>query len=122
MRLNGVLIDTYGPGEHAGYPVLCKGRYSVEGRVGYAIEEPTSLSVLSILPELVRIGVAAVKVEGRQRSPAYVAQVTRVLRQALNSAQAHPEEYSPRAEWVAELAKVAEGRTHTLGALDRQWQ
>lgn len=122
VRLGGVLIDLYKPGEAAGYPVLCKGRYMVNGNLDYAIEEPTSLSVLDILPQLVKMGVSAIKVEGRQRSPAYVAQVTRVLRQALDAAEANPESYAPRAEWVAALDRVAEGSTHTLGALDRQWQ
>jgi collagenase-like PrtC family protease len=28
-RLNGVLIDRYAPGENAGYPTLCKGRFDV---------------------------------------------------------------------------------------------
>ncbi len=122
VRLGGVLIDLYKPGEAAGYPVLCKGRYEVNGAVNYAIEEPTSLSVLDILPELVRMGISAIKVEGRQRSPAYVAQVTKVLREALDAAERSPDTYSPRSDWVAALDKVAEGSTHTLGALDRAWQ
>lgn len=122
VRLGGVLIDTYKAGEAAGYPVLCKGRYEVNGEVSYAMEEPTSLSVLDILPELVRMGVSAIKVEGRQRSPAYVAQVTRVLREALDAAERAPEQFTPRQDWVAALNKVAEGSTHTLGALDRAWQ
>ncbi len=121
-RLNGVLIDVYAPGEPAGYPTLCKGRFDVAGEIGYALEEPTSLNVLAILPELLRAGVVAVKVEGRQRSPAYVAQVTRVLRAALDACQRDPDRYVPRAEWLAALDKLAEGRQHTLGALDRAWQ
>lgn len=122
VRLNDVLIDRYGPGENAGYPVICKGRFEINGEVGYAIEEPTSLSVLDILPQLQAIGVRAIKVEGRQRSPAYVAQVTRVLRQALDAAAADPDSYVPDSSWVAQLDKVAEGSTHTLGALERHWQ
>jgi putative protease len=122
VRLNGVLIDSYHAGENAGYPVVCKGRYRVNGRLDYAIEEPTSLSILDVLPELVRMKVAALKVEGRQRSPAYVAQVTRVLRAALDNCQADPERFVVQREWAAELDKVAEGATHTLGALARRWQ
>ena len=122
VRLNGVLIDSYGAQEQAGYPVLCKGRYQVNGELGYAIEEPTSLSTLDILAELVRAGVSAVKIEGRQRSPAYTAQVTRVMRAALNAAQADPEGYRPNPEWTAQLDSMAEGCTHTLGALERHWQ
>ncbi|MGM0594177.1 MAG: ubiquinone anaerobic biosynthesis protein UbiU [Pseudomonadota bacterium] len=122
VRLGEVLIDRYGENESAGYPVICKGRFLVNGKLDYAIEEPTSLSVLDILPQLVESGISAIKVEGRQRSPAYVGQVTKVLRQALDAAEANPAAYTPRSDWVAQLDKVAEGSTHTLGALDRQWQ
>ena len=78
--------------------------------------------MLAILPELLRAGVAAIKVEGRQRSPAYVAQVTRVLRAALDACQRDPDRYTPHSEWIAQLDRLAEGRQHTLGALDRGWQ
>ncbi len=121
-RLNGVLIDRYGPGEAAGYPTLCKGRYYTEGRPYYAIEEPTSLNVLDILPELIQHGVAAIKVEGRQRSPAYVASVTRALRTALDTCAADPRRYQVREEWAAALDRLSEGQCHTLGAYHRPWQ
>lgn len=121
-RLNGVLIDVYAPGEQAGYPTLCKGRFEVAGEIGYALEEPTSLNTIEIFPELQRAGVKAIKVEGRQRSPAYVAQVTRVLRAALDACARDPDGYVPRPEWIAQLDRLAEGHQHTLGAYDRTWQ
>jgi len=121
-RLNGVLIDRFEPGAAAGYPTLCKGRYRIEGRVEHAIEEPTSLNCLPILGELVRAGVAGVKIEGRQRSPAYVARVTRVMREALDAARADPDGFRPRPEWIAALDHCSEGRSHTLGAYQRPWQ
>jgi len=122
VRLNGVLIDRYDQVESAGYPVLCKGRFNVKGKLDYAIEEPTSLSVLDILPQLIKMGVAAIKVEGRQRSPAYVEQVTKVLRAALDAAESSPDSYVAKPDWVAQLGRVSEGTTHTLGALEREWQ
>jgi putative protease len=122
-RLNGVLIDRYAPGENAGYPTLCKGRFDVGTESNYyAIEEPTSLNTLSILAQLAAMGVRAIKVEGRQRSPAYVAQVTRVLRQALDACHANPDSYQPQSAWMADLDKVAEGQQHTLGAYHRPWK
>ena len=121
-RLNNVLIDQYGAGEHAGYPTLCKGRFDVEGKTGYAIEEPTSLNTLEFLPELQSIGVDAIKVEGRQRSPAYVAQVTAVLRAAIDACKKDPENFSTQKHWHDELTKVSEGAQTTLGAYDRPWQ
>ncbi len=121
-RLNGVLIDRYAPGERTAYPTLCKGRFEVEGETYYAIEEPSSLNTIEMLPEFLRIGVKAVKIEGRQRSPAYVAQVTAIWRQAIDAALAERERFAPRREWVAGLDRHAEGSQHTLGAFSRPWK
>ena len=121
-RLNGVLIDRYADGENAGYPTLCKGRFQVEGKMGYAIEEPTSLNSLSLLPELNRIGVSAIKVEGRQRSPAYIQQVTSILRKAIDSAERDPEHYRLDADSEESLQRISEGAQTTLGAYARPWQ
>jgi putative protease len=122
-RLNGVLIDRYAPGENAGYPTLCKGRFDVgDEKNYYAIEEPTSLNTLSLLPELMKMGVRAIKIEGRQRSPAYVKQVTRVWREAIDSCRDNPHRYSAKPAWVNDLDKVAEGQQHTLGAYHRPWK
>ena len=121
-RLNGILIDRYGRDDPAGYPTLCKGRFDVCDDTYYALEEPTSLNVLDMLPQLIDIGVAALKVEGRQRSPAYVAQATRVLRAALDAAAAEGPRFSVRPAWQAELGKLAEGQQQTLGAYNRPWK
>ena len=121
-RLNGILIDRFGDDEPAGYPTLCKGRFDVQGETYYALEEPTSLNVLEILPDILKIGVRAIKVEGRQRSPAYVAQVTRTLRAALDSLRDSGERYHVKPSWQAELAKVSEGNQATLGAYNRPWR
>jgi len=121
-RLNGLLIDRYAKDEPRGYPTLCKGRFAVGGTRDYAIEEPTSLNTLAILPELLRMGVSAIKIEGRQRSPAYVEQVTRVWRQAIDAAATAPERYRVEPRWTAELGHLAEGQQHTLGAYDRPWR
>ena len=121
-RLNGILIDQYGRDEPAGYPTLCKGRFNVRDETYYALEEPTSLNVIDMLPQLIDIGVAAIKVEGRQRSPAYTAQVTKTLRAALDAAARDPAHYSARADWNQALDKVSEGRHATLGAYDRPWK
>ena len=121
-RLNGVLIDRYGKNENAGYPTLCKGRFDVAGENYYALEEPTSLNTLELLPRLMEMGVKAVKIEGRQRSPAYVSQVTRVWRQAIDQAISNAARYSVHPAWSAELAKLSEGQQQTLGAYHRPWK
>ncbi|WP_069385050.1 ubiquinone anaerobic biosynthesis protein UbiU [Halomonas caseinilytica] len=121
-RLNGVLIDRYGEGERAGYPTLCKGRFEVDGEIYHAIEEPTSLNTLELLPELAELGISAVKVEGRQRSPAYVSKVTHIWRQALDRLAGTPERFHPDPAWIARLGEVSEGTTTTLGAYERRWK
>jgi putative protease len=121
-RLNGVLIDRHGKGESAGYPTLCKGRFQTNGNTYYAIEEPTSLNTLALLPQLQAMGIAAIKIEGRQRSPAYVAKVAQVWRAALDACRQDPDSYQPEAAWLAQLASVSEGSQTTLGAYHRPWQ
>ncbi|MDO5680633.1 MAG: peptidase U32 family protein [Pelistega sp.] len=122
VRLNQVLIDQYNPEEPAGYPTLCKGRFEVNDEIYYALEEPTSLNVLEMLPELIQIGVKAIKIEGRQRSPMYTAQVTKTLRQALDAAAVQPQHYQVTPTWNQALAKVSEGHQSTLGAYSRPWK
>ncbi|MEI6414887.1 MAG: peptidase U32 family protein [Pseudomonadota bacterium] len=121
-RLGGVLIERYGAGQNAGYPTLCKGSFQVGEQTYHALEEPTSLNTLELLPALQRAGVAAIKIEGRQRSPVYVEQVTRVWRAALDACARDPERFHPQAAWMAVLDKVSEGTRTTLGAYDRPWQ
>lgn len=49
---------------------------------------PQDLAGLDLLPELVRAGVASLKIEGRLKSASYVASITRVYRQALDRVMA----------------------------------
>jgi putative protease len=121
-RLNGILIDRYAADENAAYPTLCKGRYTVDGETYYAIEEPASLNTLELIPELLAAGVAAIKIEGRQRSPAYVAQVTRTWREAIDACRADPARYTVRPAWSEALRKMSEGQQQTLGAYHRPWK
>ncbi|MBN8506882.1 MAG: U32 family peptidase [Burkholderiales bacterium] len=120
-RLEGVLIDDYGPGEPRGYPTLCKGRFVVDGERDYAMEEPTSLNTVALLPGLIDAGVRAIKIEGRQRSPAYVADVTRVWREAIDLA-CSGQRFHVQPAWLRRLAPWTEGSQTTLGAFDRPWR
>ena len=121
-RLNGILIDRFADGERAGYPTLCKGRFEVNEETYYAIEEPTSLNTLELLPELAAAGVRAIKIEGRQRSPAYVAQVTEVWRAAIDRLLAEKQPFRVEPAWMNALNKNSEGQSHTLGAYYRPWK
>ncbi len=119
-RLNGLLIDRFNENENAGYPTLCKGRFDVNGNIEHALEEPTSLNTLNILPQLKKAGIAAIKIEGRQRSPAYVATVTKAWRNALNNLENSAIRLNN--EVLAKLDTLAEGHQTTLGAYERSWQ
>lgn len=121
VRLNGHLIDRFVADEPGGYPTVCKGRYAVGGEVLHALEEPTSLNTLELLPRLQAAGVAAVKIEGRQRGQAYVATVTRIWRAALDRLRANPAGWHADEAWQRDLARLAEGRQTTLGPYHRSW-
>lgn len=121
-RLNDVLIDCYAPDENTGYPTLCKGRYLVNEQRYHVLEKPTSLNTLGLLPELVKACVASVKIEERQRSPAYVAEVTRVWRQAIDRCLAQPEQFTVAPQWTSALDALSESSQTTPGTYHREWQ
>lgn len=121
-RLNDVLIDRYAPDENAGYPTLCKGRYFVDKHCYHALEEPTSLNTLALLPELMAMNIASVKIEGRQRSPAYITEVARVWRAAIDQCKKDPQGFKTQPRWMSALGKISEGTQTTLGAYHRKWQ
>ncbi|MDH3761174.1 MAG: U32 family peptidase [Gammaproteobacteria bacterium] len=121
-RLNDMLIDQFDADEKAGYPVVCKGRYQVAGHTYHAIEEPTSLNTLELLPQLQQAGIKAVKIEGRQRSTAYVGRVVGIWREAIDSCLRDPQSFVTRPQWMQGLAGISEGTQTTLGAYNRPWQ
>ncbi len=59
---------------------------------------PQDLSGLEVLPELIRAGVASFKIEGRLKTPEYVANITRVYRQAVDKVLAELDQPPERAE------------------------
>lgn len=121
-RLNNVLIDCHKKGENAGYPTLCKGRYFVNGTLYHPLEEPTSLNTIALLPELFAANIVSVKIEGRQRSPAYVAQITKVWREAIDKLKLDPAHFTAEKQWMDALGAISEGAQTTLGAYHRKWQ
>ncbi len=115
-QLGDFTINAFAPGEPAGYPTLCKGRFDANDRTSYLFEEPTSLNTAAILPDLIAAGVTAFKIEGRQRGRAYVAAVVQAFRQALDAAAAgHPVP-------AVDLGAITEGNRQTTGAYERAWR
>lgn len=121
-RLNDVLIDRFQENENAGYPTLCKGRFNVDDQLYHALEEPTSLNSMSLLPQLYQLGICSLKIEGRQRSPAYTRQVTQVWRQAIDAVMKRPNQFIEEEKWKNKLSQLSEGSQTTLGAYERNWQ
>ena len=120
--LNGVLIDRFAADEKAGYPTLCKGRFRANGEQFHVLEEPTSLNTLQLIPELDKAGIVAVKIEGRQRSPAYVSRVVKVWREALQDYRRTQSAFTVKRDWMDALGSVSEGAQTTLGAYSKPWQ
>lgn len=119
IRLGPFMIDRFGCGESAGYPTICKGRYLCGARneAYYAFEEPVSLNLSALLPDLMRAGVTALKIEGRQRSRAYVKAVVFAFRKAVDDIMAG------REAGLMNLLALTEGHRETEGAYrSKRWR
>lgn len=120
-RLGGILIDRFSQNESAGYPTICKGRFRLGNSVEHTFESPTSLNTLALLPQLADLGIEAIKLEGRQRSPAYIAKTVGIWRAAIDALRADPAHYAPQESWHKTLQSLSEGRQTTYGAYARTW-
>jgi putative protease len=69
------------------YELISDGNRVELGNRKYLLS-PQDLAGLEVLPELVRLGMASLKIEGRLKSPEYVAGITRIYRKALDDLQA----------------------------------
>ena len=118
-KLGEFEIDCFEKGEAAGYPTICKGRYYTPARndAYYAFEEPISLNLSSLLPELIGAGVTALKIEGRQRSRSYVKSVVSAYRRAVDDIM---EGNEPD---LLSLISLTEGGKQTQGAFKtKKWR
>ncbi|MFZ1726656.1 MAG: peptidase U32 family protein [Albidovulum sp.] len=115
-RLGGYTIHRVQRHEPAPYPTLCKGCFSAGGKTGHLFEDPVSLNAEQLIPQLKKAGVSALKIEGRQRSRSYVAQVVRNFRAAVDALEAG----KPLPEGM--LARLSEGQAMTTGAYKKTWR
>src|SRR5665213_975677 len=76
------------------YDLISDGQQVPLGDKRYLLS-PQDLSGLEVLPELVRAGVASLKIEGRLKSPEYVASITRIYRAALDKLLNHQDTKTP---------------------------
>lgn len=98
------------------YPTLCKGCFSVGEHTGHIFEDPVSLDAGEMIPRLAEAGVTAFKIEGRQRSRAYVAAVVKGFRDVTDAIAAK------RPVPIGALAHLTEGQASTLGAYRKTWR
>ena len=122
VKLDGVLINQFAPGEPAAYPTLCKGRFEAVGKQGHVMEDPFSLNALAMLPDIFTAGVKGLKIEGRQRSKHYVREVVSTWRAAVDACAENPAAYTVQPEWMASLDATSEGGAHTAGAYVDEWR
>ncbi|MDR2545857.1 MAG: U32 family peptidase [Methanobrevibacter sp.] len=67
------------------------------------------LTMIEYIPQLMKSGVEGFKIEGRGRSPDYVATATRIFREGINQynlSQEKNEKYEFNPKWLSELKKV----------------
>lgn len=83
---------------------------------GRHILSTRDLSGIRLIPELAQAGVTALKIEGRMKSPEYVATVVRVYRRAIDRYRSDPENYNVSDDEINEL-KEAFTRGFTEGYL-----
>jgi len=115
-RLGGYTIHRVGQNEPAPYPTLCKGCFGAGDKSGHLFEDPVSLNAEQLIPQLQKAGVTALKIEGRQRSRSYVAQVVRNFRAAVDALETG----RPMPEGM--LARLSEGQAMTTGAYKKTWR
>lgn len=78
------------------YEIVCDGRTVDLGKTQYLLS-PQDLAAYDLVPQLIDMGVASLKIEGRLKSPEYVANITRHYRDAIDAAwEDRPREFSSR--------------------------
>ena len=78
------------------YELLCDGELRDFGDQKYLLS-PQDLAAFALTPQLIEAGVRCFKIEGRLKTPEYVANITRHYREAIDSAVAgHPVQFTRR--------------------------
>lgn len=70
------------------YELICDGEDRDLGDVRYLLS-PQDLAGYAAIPDLIETGVASLKIEGRLKTPEYVANITKHYRQAIDDAISH---------------------------------
>jgi len=86
------------------YDLVCDGK-DVDTREQKYLLSPQDLAAYALVPDLIAAGVCSLKIEGRLKTPEYVANITRHYREAIDSAMAgRPVKFSRRQVEEMELS------------------
>lgn len=86
------------------YELIVDGDLRPLGDVQYLLS-PQDLAAFALIPDLISAGVCSLKIEGRLKTPEYVANITRHYRQAIDQAMRHGKvEFTPRQVREMELS------------------
>lgn len=83
------------------YDLIVDGETKEMGNIAYVLS-PKDLAAIELVPELIEAGVSSFKIEGRMKSPEYVANVVSKYRKAIDEYVAG-RDYSPSKEELREL-------------------
>lgn len=99
------LVEEKRPGEY--YPIY-------EDDQGTFIMNSKDLSMIEYIPELIESGIKSFKIEGRMKSPYYVATVVRAYKMVMDEYFKDPKNYKFNEKWLEEIKKASH-RDHTTG-------
>ncbi|MDD6920713.1 MAG: U32 family peptidase [Eubacteriales bacterium] len=85
-----------------------------EDERGTYIMNSKDLCMINHMKELIEAGIASVKIEGRMKSPFYIATIVSAYRKAIDEYYADPDNYEIKEEWLQEVSKVS-NRDFTTG-------
>ncbi len=97
-RWNYSIVEQKRPGQYFEIEQAEEGTYIMNSR---------DLCMIEHMPELIETGVASLKIEGRMKTPYYVASVVRVYREAIDKYYELGENYEYNPEWLSELEKTS---------------
>lgn len=93
-RWNYALVEEKRPGQYLPIAQDERGTYIMYSK---------DLCMIGHIPAFIKAGVTALKIEGRMKSPHYVASTVKAYRQAIDSFYKDPEHYAVNDEWQNEL-------------------
>lgn len=97
-RYKYYLMEEKRPNEY--FPIL-------EDERGTYILNSKDLCMIEYIPELVESGINSFKIEGRMKSPYYVASIVKAYRQAIDAYFENPKEYKFQKKWMDDLTKAS---------------